>query len=272
MKFKSLFFLFNVSLIISFFFVFALPFFILGPSFALSFWQSNWPLALFFIIILAILNGFYFYNRPLFTLLEREDWPALAHYLEGRILDRQRFFPYLVNLLAHTYVVLSDFTGLHRLESALRQKKPRLLEKIALIFGLAYILESRHEEAISFLSRYRNNGKKAQEQWISLYYAFSLLYTRNYEKAGPVLSELCEQASEPLVVALAAYFVRQSLLVAFPAEKERWENLVTRALQRVRSMVPDRSRWERELSRNQGDLAIAILAKPLAEAALLIYT
>jgi hypothetical protein len=49
----------------------------LGTEFALTFFRTGWPLALVLILILGGLDIFYFTNRRLFFLLEREDWPAL---------------------------------------------------------------------------------------------------------------------------------------------------------------------------------------------------
>ncbi|MDR2028174.1 MAG: hypothetical protein LBP93_01405, partial [Treponema sp.] len=64
--------------------MFVLSFFILGTGFALTFFRTGWPLALVLVLVLAGLDIFYCINRRLFFLLEREDWPALVQYLEGR--------------------------------------------------------------------------------------------------------------------------------------------------------------------------------------------
>jgi uncharacterized membrane protein len=81
LKFKSLFIIFNTSIV---FFLLAaglLPLFVMGPGFAGDFWASAWPLGLILLGALVGLNVFYFSRKRLYYLLEREDWPALQEYL-----------------------------------------------------------------------------------------------------------------------------------------------------------------------------------------------
>ncbi|MDL2230060.1 hypothetical protein LJC14_07420, partial [Treponema sp. OttesenSCG-928-L16] len=79
-------------------------------------------------------------NRRLFYLLEREDWPALVQYLEGKVMRGGNYSPRLVKLLANTYLVLSDPRSVMALERKLAAAKPALLDRNALVFGAARIL------------------------------------------------------------------------------------------------------------------------------------
>ena len=69
MKFRTIFILFNVVIIVSFLFVFLLPLFLLGPESSLGFWKGNWYLALFFLALIAGLNAFFIVNRQTFVLV-----------------------------------------------------------------------------------------------------------------------------------------------------------------------------------------------------------
>ena len=77
MKFKTIFLLFNIIIVISFVFIFFMPVFMLGADYGITFWQKNWPLAIFFVLILAAFNGFFLSNWQVFSLIEAERWDSI---------------------------------------------------------------------------------------------------------------------------------------------------------------------------------------------------
>ena len=100
MKFNLIFVLFNITF---FFLLTPIILFSLAPyRDAGLFWQQNWPFFLVWLIILPCFNVFYFTNKRLFSLLEREDWPALVTYLEDRIIQKGGYNSRLVRLLAYS--------------------------------------------------------------------------------------------------------------------------------------------------------------------------
>ena len=73
MKFRLIFIVFNVVLVISFLVIYVTPLLILGWSYTRIFWANNWYLPVIFVGIIGVLNAYFASNRKLFRLLENED-------------------------------------------------------------------------------------------------------------------------------------------------------------------------------------------------------
>ncbi len=271
MKFKSIFILFNLVIIASFVFVFAMPFFALGAEFARTFWLSNWPLALVLVLILGGIDGFFISNQRLFALLEREDWPALVSYLEDRVVKKGRYSSRLVRLLANTYLVLSDSAAVVALEAKVAAAKPALLDKNALVFAVARILANDPAGAASFLAERRKSGKAEAPEWVQWYHAFSLLLNRDFSGAADVLLPLSSIAKDPLVIGLSAFFMGDSIRRALPERKDALSQASDAAGQRVLKGLPTRAAWDKETERARAEIHVVILSKSLEEAARNIY-
>ncbi|GAB1481489.1 hypothetical protein MASR2M78_03040 [Treponema sp.] len=270
MKFKSIFALFNIVVGVSFIFVFAMPFFALGSEYALSFWKGNWPLALLLIVVLIGIDIFFALNWRLFALLEREDWPALTHYLEERIIGKGQWSPRLVHLLANTYLVLSDPAAVESLESKVRQAKPSLLERNALVFGLAHILSNNHEKAKEFfLARLQ---RKKQGDWLQWYYVFSLLLLHDFSSAADTIENLAVDAKDALVTALCYSFLKDTLAHALPERTDTLIRLAKTARERVLARFPTRESFEKEIQRAGADIHVVVLSKSIHEAADSLYS
>ena len=106
-----------------------------------------------------MIDGFFGYNWKLFSLLEREDWPALAHYLEDRVVRKGRWNSRLVKLLANTHLVLSDASAVIELEMKAAAAKPAVLSKVALVFGVARVLKNDPSGAVAFFAARRGPKK-----------------------------------------------------------------------------------------------------------------
>jgi hypothetical protein len=152
LKFKLVFAVFNIVILVFLFLVCFMPFFAFGSGTVSYFQRSVWPLALLLVAILAALDVYYALNYRLFSLLEREDWPALSAYLEEQVLRKGRYSKRLVNLLATTYLVMSDIPAVAGLENRLAVAKPALVERNALVFGAARILGKDYAGAVRFFS------------------------------------------------------------------------------------------------------------------------
>ena len=270
MKFKSIFILFNVVIILSFCFVFLMPFFALGTEFALNFWRASWPLGLLLLVILAALDGFFMANSKLFELLEREDWPALVQYLENRVLKQHRYSQRLVKLLIHSYLVMSDPQGVIHLESVLKKEKPSRLADNRLLFGLSHILKGDHAGATElFLEQEQTKGLK--NEWERWYLCFALLLQKQFAEASDRLIALAHDSQDPLVCALSALFLWDTIQRALPDKAGAAREAVEIAQARIRKTLPDRNAWNKELKKAQGDIHVIILGKSLEDAAKFIY-
>lgn len=271
MKFKSIFALFNAVVGISFLFVFAMPFLALGVEYAGSFWAANWPLALALVVVLSGIDAFFIANWRLFTLLEREDWPALAHHLEERVVKKGRWSARLVRLLANTYLVLSDAAAVSALEAKAAKAKPILVDKNALVFGVARVLANDPASSVSFFAARRKSKKTESPEWVEWYYAFSLLLSRDFASAADVLLPLSSSAKDALVVALAASFLGDSVSRALPSRAAEFGAAADAARARVLKRLPTRAAWDKEVERARADIHAVVLSKSIEEAAKGLY-
>jgi len=257
---------------ISLLFVFAMPFFALGSQYAGSFWVSNWPLALVLFGVLLALDLFFALNWTLFALLEREDWPALSVYLEKRVVDKKRWSPRLTRLLANTYLVLADAAAVVSLEKKVAEEKPALLDRNALVFGVARVLMGDAEASVSFFSD--RVGKKNLENpdWVEWYLAFSLLLAKDFSRAADTLLPLAAKSRDALVTGLAWHFLGGTLIHALPDRTAEINGATETARKRVLGKLPTKESWNKEFTRANAEIHVVVLSKSLDEASSRLYS
>ncbi|MDR1105553.1 MAG: hypothetical protein LBL44_04280 [Treponema sp.] len=267
MKFKSIFIIFNILIVFFLLIMMFMPLLVLGPGFSAGFWRSAWPMGAVLVAVLLFLDVFYALNSRLYRLLEREDWPALADYLESKVIRKGRYSSRLVRLLANTYLVMSDSAAVLSLENKTALARPSLVEKNALVFGAARILSGDTAGAVNFFSRRleKEAGKGSDAQWVRWYYGFSLLLSRQFDKAAPVFRSMVFESPDALVTGLSAYFLSGTLRknaedplgCAEAAEEGR---------KRVRESVKTLSLWKKETARLETEVHAAVLRKYFDEA------
>jgi hypothetical protein len=258
LKFKLIFVIFNAAILAFLFFTCFLPFFVFGSG-VLPFLRSIWPLALFVAAILAVLDVYYALNYRLFSLLEREDWPALSAYLEERVLGKGRYSGSLVKLLATTYLVMSDIPALLGLENRIAIAKPALVERYALLFGAARILGKDYAGAVRFFSpRIARGG-----DWLSCYYGFALLLDRKPKEAAEQFLFLAAGSASALISGLAAWFLASALK---GRAGESYATLAEEGRLRVRRSLRSRAAWDAELEKFETEAHAAVLRKHFDEA------
>jgi hypothetical protein len=284
LKFKFFFLLFNAVVAVLLPIILVMPAFIMGDDLS-ALWDfrlSLWPLAALLIIALIMLDIYYFFNRTLFRLLEREDWPALSAYLETQVLRKGHYSGRLVRLFASTCLILSDSGAVTELENRLTLIKPALVTRNALIFGAARILSGDYGGALRFFAaRDREtsgsslfNGGRTQ-QWLAWYHGFSLLLGKQFVEAAEKFCLLARDPRDrarnfrdPIVAALAAWFLTENLsTIAGHSFLEE----ANAARDRIRSRLKRRKDWDREVARTETDIHTAILRKYINDAANWIY-
>jgi hypothetical protein len=229
------------------------------------------------IVTLIILDIYYFINRKLFRLLEREDWPALLAYLENRFLRRGRYSGQLTRLFVNTSLVMSDSRAVLDLENKLTLVKPALVERNALIFGLAHVLAKDYAGALRFFAAHDRgdpwkrpfpffNGHS--RQWLAWYHGFSMLLERRFPEAAEQFRRLAREARDPIVTALAAWFLVDNL--SRVADASCLEDAAA-ARERVRGILKRRKDWDRELAGTETELHIAIVWRYINDAGNWIY-
>lgn len=271
MKFRTIFILFNVVILTSFLFVFLLPVFLLGPGASLSFWQGNWYLALVFLLLIVGLNAFFLANRKTFALVEREDWGELSAHLVGLMFPRSRFSTSRVRLLVNAYLLQSDIDGIETLESELEAKKPSILRKNALLFGVTRLLRNRPGEAETFFSKYLDAKDVESRDWLRFDYGFSLVLQKKSAEALPFLHEGL-RSRDPVLCLLSAYLLGSVGAASAPSEGER--TAAGAAADAARSRLRKRyssAKWSKEVDRAKSEVHIVILSKLLDDAGAWLY-
>jgi hypothetical protein len=262
LKFNVVIVLSNVVLLFFILLGFLFPFVALGPRSAGVFWQSAWPVAVFLFLVMIAMNLFYALNFRLYHLLEREDWPALVGYLEKRIIEKGRCHSFGVRLLANTYLLLSDNEAFANLENKVAAVKPALLENLALVFGTGRLIRRDYAGAVRFFDdRLAARDKKkrapgaanaavrsapAESLWLFWYSGFALLFNARYAAAAERFAELARTTKDPMVTALAAWFLERILVKALPEQQGEFAVLAEDARKRVKILLPRRSAWDKK--------------------------
>ena len=271
MKFRTIYILFNVLVIISFLFVFFLPFSLLGPEYSLSFWKENWYLALIFVAVIGMLNGFFIANWKIFDCVEREDWPSLSAYLVDKIFTRRHYHSHHVALLVNAYLLMGDVEGIRKLENELSAHRPELLRKNAVLFGVTRLLQNKPEEAETFLKNYLNTKGVDNVAWLRFDYAFSLILQHKNAGALPYIKE--GLSSSDAVLALLAAYLAGGLETSIVSEPERSQlrQLSIATAGRLLKRFPGK-KWDREVERAKSEIHIVILSKLIDEATVWLHS
>jgi len=266
MKFKTIFYLFNAVVVFSFLFIFLFPLLVLGGEYAAGFWKSNWFLGAFFLVILGVLNGFFFANWNLFEFVEREDWTALTAWLDKKIFEKGVVRIQYVRLYVNAAMLRSDLAAIDRLETFLREKKPALLRRLAVLFGVGYLLRNEADSCLAFFEPYLESPEVEARGWLWLDYSFNLFLKNRAPEALPWLKRAAAQR-DPVLALLAAYMTVNLVAAALPAEADRAAARATaegcRAGLRKRF---DIERWSREVEKAKNDVHVVILSRLIDDA------
>lgn len=254
--------------------IFIAPGFVLGRDFAGSFWRIGWPLALILTLVLAGLDVFFVLNHRLYYLLEREDWPALIQYLETRLFRKGHYTSRLVQLLANTYLVLSDSPAVISLENKVAIVKPALVHANALVFGAARILDKDYAGAARFFETHveATGDKRGRDaEWLRWYQGFALLLDHQYQQAAERFLVIAETSPNPLPTALSAYFLTEPLGKALYTRRGELNLAAENGRNRIKAALPKRAAWERDIAKLQNEVHVAILTKYIADTSNWLY-
>ena len=266
MKFKIIFVVFNAIILVSFLFIFLIPFFMLGWDYTQVFWAENWSVGLVFVAVLAGRNTYFGVNWKLFTLLEKEDWYALIDYIEDRLYTRKRFGKQHIRVLVNTYVITSQPDKIARLEQFLRENRPGLVPRFALHLGIPHLLRNEPEDMKAYYGEMREHPRCADREWIDWAYAFALMLNQEAEDAKAVLLDLLERTKNDVLALLTLY-----LLDAFTVSDNQVNNIV---LERKRSFQAKytHDQWSKEVEKNRGNLQVVVLSKLVRDASTWVFS
>jgi hypothetical protein len=264
MKFKVIFILFNIVIVVSFLVIYFMPLILLGSDYTAVFWSKNWGLPLLFIGIIGLLNGYFIYNWKLFTMLEREDWPGLITYLERKVYEKKMIVAQQVRILINAYLVSSNLEAINKLEGFLQDEKPAVLPRFALSFGIPYLLRNNSEEMESYFLRFIDDRGKDGE-WIRWNYAFALILQGKKPEAEKALIKIPGKKIEPVLLLLAIYLLN-SINPENKGASEIIDDNKARLKKRFTPVL-----WAREIERSRNNVQVVILSKLVEEATDWLY-
>ena len=236
-----------------------------------NFRYITFPLLAFMALLLVLMSLYFIINYRLLSLLEKEDWPALAFYLEQQIYEKDRYSDRNVRLLASSYLVISDFKSVIRLENKVHLAKPSVIGRNALIFGAARILNGNHQEAVSFYKSYLEKCKKSDKEWVFWFSGFSELLAGLYPAAEADFSRMAVSSRDALISGLSAYFLNNYIeKKSFTSEKCRHDCNTGR--ERVLKSLKTAAGWKKEVKKAGNDIHMAIIKKHIEEAGNWIFS
>ena len=254
--------------------MYIMPLIILGKDLSQQFWHSLWFLAPLILAVLALIDVYFGLNYRVYTLLEKEDWPALVQELENKVLQKGNYSPRLVKLLINSYLVLSDVQSVTVLEKRLAIAKRRLLDENALSFSAARILHRDYQGAVEFLEprcSWEGKLKGGEAEWLRWYYGFAQLLSRRFDGAADAFLLLAKNGRESIPAGLSSYFLSENLSAFLPLRSGNLKEEAALAKERVTRSLRSRNDWDRELKRLDTEVYAAVLQTYTGKAGEYLY-
>jgi len=266
-KFKTIFIIFNIVLILSFSIIFLAPLVMLGREYLGYFAARSWIVAVFFLATLTAVNTYFLSRWKLFSLLEKENWAELALFLEKRIYGRRRVRSGEVKMLINAYLIGSDLDKLTRLEEALARDKPGLIRKFALHFGLPHLLKNDPAAVEAYFRPFADDAAVPQRGWMRWNVAFSLLLQQRVVEAREELKALSGESSDPLLHLLTLY-----LWDSCTGEDEAGAQTIRESQRRLIRRFPNLETWNRKVVMRSGNVEALILSQVVRDASNWLFT
>jgi hypothetical protein len=260
MKLKAIFLLLNAVIVAAFLAIFLMPLFLLGGDWFAVFWAGNWPIAIVFVAALGGVDAYFLLNWRLFRSLEREDWPAVAGFLEERIFRRGRILALHVRLLLNTYLVTSNTEGIRALEAWLAERKPRMIGRFSLQLGIPHLLAKDPGDAEAFFGSLLASDRVSERNWVRWNHAFSLLQMKSPEAAKAELLSLADGLRDPLLLLLSLY-----LLDVLAREDASLEERVTAGREHLKRRFTPQG-FARRIEAAGGNMEVVVLSRLLQDA------
>ena len=272
MKFKYLIIAFSAIIIIVLLAAIFLPYLITGGQTDLraNFRYITLPLFAVIVLLLICVSVFFFLNYRLLSLLEREDWPALSCYLEQKIYTKKQYNHRYVRLLASSYLVMSDFMSVIKLEGKTMLAKPSAVRENILVFGSARVLSGKYGEAASFFKSYISKSRRKEKDWVRWFYGFSHLLGGAFTSAEPEFSSLAVLSKDAIVTGLSCYFLFNSV-EKHSSKPAECRSISENGRARVLKSLKDIYGWNADVSKMSADIHIAIIKKYIDSAGIWLF-
>jgi len=260
MRFKTIFLIFNVVIVVSFLFIFFMPLLLLGGEHFGEFLVRNWPSGALFVAALAGFNIYFVRSWRLFELLEREDWTGLIAYLEREIYQRGRMARRHVKILINSYLVNSRTEEIIRLHGHVSERRPALAAAFAIPFGIPYLLLNRPADSERYFGRMLTAPGVRDRSWVGWNHAFSLLQLREVEAAREEFASLLKDQRDPVLLLLSLY-----MLDSLSRTEARDHEAVRARAEEFRSRHSQKT-WNRRVERAKENMQVLILSRIIKQA------
>lgn len=260
MKFRVLFVAFNIVLLVSFLLIFLMPGFVLGWDYSMVFWQSNWPVAAIFVVVLLSLNLYFALNWRVFTLLENEAWEQLTTYLETKMEEKKRISRGRARILINAYVVSGRIDKITDLEHFLREHQPDSVPRLAMELGVPHLLSKDADDMTDYFEGLVDEPKTAQPLWVRWSYGFALMSQTRLEEARHQLRVVLDESNDLLLQPLAAH-----MLEPFGNRDEETSIRVRETRQKLAAKYR-REKLSRELEKGRQSLHVLVIASRIEDA------
>lgn len=260
MRFKTIFLIFNIVIVVSFLFIFFMPLLLLGTDHFGGFAAHNWPSGVLFAAALAGFNAYFLRSWRLFELLEREDWDGLIGHLEREIYSRNRITGRSLRILINAYLVTSRVEKIVRLHGQVSERRPELVASLAIPLGVPYLLLNRPAEAERHFGRMLAEARVRERSWVAWNHAFSLLQLREVEAARCAFKALLSSQRDPVLYLLSLYML-DSISQGDEPEKEA----IRSRADAFRRQHTARA-WDRRVRRAKENMQVLILSRIIRDA------
>jgi hypothetical protein len=255
MKFRTIFWIFNIVLLFSFLAVGFMPIPLLGMEITLQFWSDYWYLFLAFLLGIVVINVLFLQNFRLFQLMEEEDWDKLRAYLyekmqKGRLDERD------ARNFLNTALMTNKPQLIPELREHLKTHRPQLLEKLALYLGLPFFVQQDLQASEEYYQRYLESSRAENRDWIRWLYAFSRAVQKKTEGTKEAFADLVGGAKDP-IVRLLSLFLLENFQTSFTPEEEKLFQSAKEALQAQYSP----SAWKKVLEKASSVNILILLVK-----------
>ena len=260
MKFKTIFILFNVVIVLSFLIIYFMPLFMLGWEYTADFWSRNWYLPVIFVAVIGGLNIYFIINWKLFRYLETEDWDRLQTYLERQIYEKGRLRPQYLRVLVNAYLVQSNIVGIEKLDTFCKEKYPSVRNNFPMMLSIPYFLSNDSQAMKEHFKEFLTSAKGKDLLWVKWGFAFASFLGNEKENAKYILLELAGEKKDSILRLLTVY-----ILDAYRKQDEQVGDIVDQAVRELRANFTRKS-WEKEIDKAKSEMFIVILTKIVGEA------
>lgn len=260
MKFKTIFILFNVVIVLSFLIIYFMPLFMLGWEYTADFWSKNWYLPIIFVAVIGGLNTYFIINWKLFRYLEAEDWDRLQTYLENQIYEKRHLRPQYLRVLVNAYLVKSEIEAIKKLDIFCKENYPGVRNNFPMMLSIPYFLSNDSRAMKEHFKEFLTTAKGKDLLWVKWGFAFASFLSDEKENAKYLLLELAGEKKDNILRLLTVY-----ILDAYRKLDEQVGEVVDSAVQELRTSFTRKS-WEKEIEKAKGEMFVVILTKIIGEA------